>query len=71
MSTLCRKWLTAVRATSSAKVRKQFRNAAVLGDGRTGYTVELADGTQLEIGRAHCAYCARAEALSKLAGGAS
>lgn len=65
---MCRLWLKAVRATSPAKVRQQFRNAAVLGDGSSGFTVELADGTQYETGRSHCRYCARAEALAKLAG---
>jgi len=67
MENLCRAFLHALRATSSRKVRQRFRKAAVLGD-KSGFTVELADGTQFYVGRQCCRYCARAEALVKLEG---
>lgn len=63
----CRSWLTSVRATAPKEVIKKFRKAAVLGDGKIGYTVELHDATQIHVGRQHCAYCAKATALKQLA----
>ena len=33
---------------------------------RAGIHVELQDATQIHVGRTHCRYCARAEAISKL-----
>lgn len=63
---LCRSFLKAARGTSPRAVRLKYAGAAVLGDGSIGYIVELRDGTQIETGRAHCAYCARAEAIEKL-----
>lgn len=65
MSDICRSWLKAVRATASARTLETFRGCAVLGDRFSGYTVELRDGTQIYMGREHCRYCARAEAISK------
>jgi hypothetical protein len=62
----CRSWLKAVYSTADNKVRRRFVGAAVLGDKYSGYTIELHDGTQIHMGRTHCAYCARAEALCKL-----
>ena len=67
MSTICRPFLSAALASASPAVREAIRGAAVLGDGCTGYTVELRDGTQLEVGRTCCKYCARTEAVWKLA----
>lgn len=61
----CRAFLTAALATAPAKARKRFARAAVLGDA-LGFTVELQDATQFYVGRQHCKYCARAEALLKL-----
>lgn len=64
----CRSWLSALRAQVSAPTRARFAKAAVLGSA-LGYTVELRDGEQIYVGRQHCAYCARAEALTKLDAG--
>lgn len=66
MSATCRTFYTAMRATSQLRVLEKFAGAAVLGDGAIGYTVELMDGEQIEVGRQCCKYCARVEALSKL-----
>lgn len=62
---VCRSWLTASLATAEPAARKRFAGAAVLGDA-LGFTVELQDATQFYVGRQHCKYCARAEALMKL-----
>lgn len=64
---LCQNFLTAMRRTVGEAVASKERAAAVLGDDSTGYTVELVDGTQYEVGRQHCKYCARTEALSQIA----
>lgn len=64
---ICRGFLSAMRVTVGPEIAQKETTAAVLGDASTGYTVELHDGTQLEVGRAHCKYCARVEALSQLA----
>lgn len=61
----CRSWLKAVNMNASRATRDTFRGSAVLGSAYSGYTVELRDGEQLYMGRAHCAYCAKAEAISK------
>lgn len=66
MSTgMCRTWLTAVLQTASAETRAAYKGCAVLGDS-SHYTVELASGEQIEVGRTCCKYCARAEAVSTL-----
>ena len=52
----------------AATERPRMPAAAVLGDGFSGYTVErAADGVQIHVGRAHCKYCARTEAISQMA----
>lgn len=63
---VCRSWLTASLATAEPAARKRFAGAAVLGDSSFGFVVELQDATQFDVGRQHCKYCARAEALMKL-----
>jgi hypothetical protein len=63
---ICRKFLTASLSVASLDTRKKFAAAAVLGGDGLGYTVELRDGEQIEVGRAHCKYCARVEALQQL-----
>jgi hypothetical protein len=68
VSAVCRPFLSAALASASPAVREAITGAAVLGDNCTGYTVELRDGEQIEVGRACCKYCARTEALWKLAG---
>lgn len=65
-TSVCRGFYTAMRQTSQLRTLAAFAGSAVLGDAH-GYTVELQDGTQIEVGRAHCKWCARSEALSKLA----
>jgi hypothetical protein len=65
MSATCRAFYTAMRSTSQLRVLERFAGAAVLGDA-LGYTVELRDGEQIEVGRQCCKFCARTEALSKL-----
>jgi 16S rRNA G966 N2-methylase RsmD len=65
-SDTCRKFYTITRELMQTRTLKAFAGSAVLGD-ETAYTVELKDGTQIEVGRAHCKWCARHEALSKLA----
>ena len=62
---VCRTWLKAVRMNADAKTRAAMIGAAVLGDA-SGYTVELRDGSQIYVGRQDCAYCARAEAFSRV-----
>jgi hypothetical protein len=57
---------TAMRQTAQLRTVEAFKGSAVLGDS-THYTVELRGGEQIEVGRAHCKWCARSEALSKLA----
>lgn len=65
---MCRAFLTAAYATAPLAVRKRFAKAAVLGSPGLGYTIELRSGTQIEVGKQHCRYCARADALMKLEG---
>jgi hypothetical protein len=66
MSEMCRAFYTAMRSTSQQRTLKAFAGSAVLGDS-LGYTVELRNGEQIEVGRQCCKYCARVQALSKLA----
>ena len=63
---MCHAWLRAVRATAKQAGRPTDKGAAVLGDAGLGFIVELPDGEQIEVGRQHCKYCARAEAISQL-----
>lgn len=62
MDNTCRLFLKATRATADAKTRKAMMGAAVLGDARTGFTVELRDASQIYVAREHCRYCARVQA---------
>jgi hypothetical protein len=62
----CQMFLTAMRRTADASAVKAEKSAAVLGDAFIGYTVELHDGRQIEVGREHCKYCARVEAIQQL-----
>jgi hypothetical protein len=63
-STMCKAWLNAIKANASSETRKKFRGHAILGDS-SGWTIELADGTQFEMGRQHCKLCALAQAMVK------
>lgn len=62
----CASFLKAARNVARENGNPTDAGAAVLGDA-LGYTVELADGEQVYVGRTHCKYCARAEAISQLA----
>jgi hypothetical protein len=59
-------FLKATRATANEATNKAMANAAVLGGSGLGFTVELQDGSQIEVGRTCCKYCARVEAYSKV-----
>jgi hypothetical protein len=64
MSSVCLTWLKIVRRAARDLGHRTDAGAAVLGDKFLGYTVEFPDGSQVEVGRVCCKYCARAEAIS-------
>ncbi len=64
----CRLFLSNALSYATPGARAAYVGCAVLGDDCTGFTVELRDGKQIHVGRQHCKYCARAEALGLLVG---
>jgi hypothetical protein len=66
MSNHCLLFLKASRITARAHGTPTDKGCAVLGTGFGDFIVERPNGTQIEVGRAHCKYCARAEAISKM-----
>jgi len=60
----CEHFLSASRQVARKRKGWTDRACAVLGDGFGGYIVEAYDGTIVWEGAAHCATCARAEAIA-------
>ena len=63
---VCRDFLKAAYATAPPAAIKKFAKAAVLGGPGLGFTIELQDGRQIDVGKQHCRYCARAEGLIRV-----
>lgn len=64
---ICARFLSAARAVARKAKEPTDRGWAILDNG-FGFTAESPDGHQIELGRSHCKYCARAELIGKLSG---
>lgn len=64
---VCAAFLTAARRVAIANKTPTDRACGVLEDGFGGFVVESYEGKIVWQGDAHCKYCARAEAISKMA----
>ena len=67
MST-CAAFLSASRAVARKNKQWTDRACAVLDQGLGCYAVESYEGEIVWEGKAHCRYCARAEAIARMAG---
>ena len=65
---MCAAFLTASRRVAKKNGGWTDRACAVLEQGAEYYAVESYEGEIVWEGKAHCRYCARAEAITHMAG---
>ena len=65
---ICAQFLGASRKVAKQNNSWTDRACGVLRQGGDWFVVESYEGKIIWEGKAHCAYCARAEAISKMAG---